>query len=50
MGIRAGDRIATVDGKNFTGKIITNDYVIKKLRGKKDLKSNSEYGETATRI
>ena len=38
MGIRAGDRIATVDGKNFTGKIITNDYVIKKLRGKKGSK------------
>ena len=38
MGIRAGDRIVTVDGKNFTGKIITNDYVIKKLRGKKGSK------------
>ena len=34
-GIRAGDRIVTVDDEDFTGKEINNDKVMKTLRGKK---------------
>lgn len=33
VGLMAGDRIVKVDGKNFTGPKITNDSVIKNLRG-----------------
>ena len=35
QGIRAGDRIVTVDGKNVAGIGIQNDEVMKMLRGKK---------------
>ena len=35
QGIRAGDRIVTVDGKNVAGVGIQNDEVLKLLRGKK---------------
>ena len=35
-GLRAGDRIVTVDGKNFAGVGIDNDEVLKTLRGKKN--------------
>jgi carboxyl-terminal processing protease len=35
QGIRAGDRIVTVDGKNVAGIGIQNDEVMKLLRGKK---------------
>jgi len=35
QGIRAGDRIVTVDGKNVAGVGIQNDDVLKLLRGKK---------------
>ena len=34
-GVRAGDRIVKVDGKDFTGKSINNNFVVKTLRGKK---------------
>lgn len=37
-GVRAGDRIVTVDTVNFTGKEITSDKVVKTLRGKKGTK------------
>lgn len=36
VGMLAGDRIIEVDGKNVTGKNITNDDVMKNLRGEKD--------------
>ena len=37
-GIMAGDRIIKVDGRNVTGKDISNDKVFKLLRGKKGTK------------
>ncbi len=37
-GIMAGDRIVKVDGKDITGKDISNDKVFKLLRGKKGTK------------
>jgi carboxyl-terminal processing protease len=38
LGIRAGDRIVTVNDTVVAGKKITNEDVLKKLRGKKDTK------------
>ncbi|MBR2297914.1 MAG: S41 family peptidase [Bacteroidales bacterium] len=38
VGIRAGDKIVTVDGENIAGVKITNDKVYKYLRGKKGTK------------
>ena len=38
LGIRAGDRIVTVNDSAMTGKKVTNDDVLKKLRGKKGSK------------
>jgi carboxyl-terminal processing protease len=35
LGIRAGDRIVRIDGKNVAGIRITNSEVMKKLKGKK---------------
>lgn len=35
LGILPGDRIVMVNDSNFTGKTITNNAVVKKLRGKK---------------
>ena len=37
-GIRSGDRIITINGKNYTGVKITNEMVFKNLRGKKGTK------------
>ncbi|MCD8282486.1 MAG: S41 family peptidase [Prevotella sp.] len=37
-GILAGDKIVTVDGKPFTGKEITNEEAMKRLKGPKDTK------------
>lgn len=42
VGLRAGDKIVTVDGINVTGPEITNDDVIKKLRGNKGTKVKVE--------
>ena len=38
VGLRAGDRIVTVDGKKFAGIGIQNEDVMKSLRGKKNSK------------
>jgi carboxyl-terminal processing protease len=38
LGIQSGDRIITVNGKNVAGIKITNEEVIKRLRGKKGTK------------
>ncbi len=38
VGLLAGDRIVLVNDTNFTGKKITNEKVMKKLRGKADTK------------
>lgn len=37
-GIHAGDRIVKIDGKNVAGKKITNDEVMKKLKGPRGTK------------
>lgn len=37
-GIIAGDKIVSVDGKPFTGKIATNDEAMRRLKGPKDTK------------
>lgn len=38
VGLQAGDRIVTVDGKNFTGKILDNKYAMSHLKGPKGSK------------
>jgi len=40
VGVMPGDKIVMIDNENATGKKITNDYVLKKLRGKKNTKVN----------
>ncbi|MDP2424179.1 MAG: S41 family peptidase [Bacteroidales bacterium] len=40
VGIMAGDKIVKIDGEDSFGNKITNDYVLGKLRGKKDTKVN----------
>lgn len=40
LGIRAGDRIVKIDGKNVAGIKITNNDVLRKLKGKKGTKVN----------
>lgn len=40
VGIRAGDKIIRIDDSVATGKICTNSWVFKKLRGKKGTKVN----------
>jgi carboxyl-terminal processing protease len=42
LGIRSGDRIVTIEGKNVAGVKIKNDDVIKTLRGKKGTKVKVE--------
>jgi len=37
-GIRAGDKIVSVDGKPFVGKIVTNEEAMRRLKGPKDTK------------
>lgn len=38
VGLQPGDRIVEIDGKPFTGKGVTNDMVMKALRGDKNTK------------
>lgn len=38
VGIRAGDKIVSVDGKPFVGKVVTNSEAMKRLKGPKDTK------------
>lgn len=38
VGLQAGDCIVKVDGKDFTGKKLTDDYAKKQLKGPKDTK------------
>jgi carboxyl-terminal processing protease len=40
LGIKAGDRIVKIDGKNVAGVKITNNDVLRKLKGKKGTKVN----------
>ncbi|OHX66101.1 S41 family peptidase [Flammeovirga pacifica] len=42
IGIRAGDKIITVNGDTIAGKHIDNSFIVKKLRGKKGTTVNIE--------
>ena len=37
-GLLAGDKVVSIDGKPFVGKIVTNDEAMRRLRGPKDTK------------
>lgn len=53
VGIRAGDKIVSVDGKPFVGKSVTNDEAMRRLKGPKDSKVKIgvlRYGEKKARI
>ncbi len=49
VGMRAGDRIIAVDGKNMTGKGVTNEAVFAALRGAKDTKVSVTVKRNGTR-
>ncbi len=52
VGIRAGDKIVSVDGKPFVGKVVTNSEAMKRLKGPKDTKVKIgviRYGEKKVR-
>ncbi|MCC7050869.1 MAG: S41 family peptidase [Bacteroidia bacterium] len=49
LGIQSGDRIVMVDGKKVAGIKITNEDVIKRLRGKKGTKVNVEVKRRGTK-
>lgn len=49
VGMRAGDRIIAVDGKNMTGKDVTNEAVFAALRGAKDTKVSVTVKRNGTR-
>lgn len=47
-GMLAGDKIVTIDGKPFTGKVVTNEEAMHRLKGPKDTKVKigvTRYGE-----
>lgn len=51
-GILAGDKIVSVDGKPFVGKIVTNEEAIRRLKGPKDTKVKlgvMRYGQKAVK-
>lgn len=52
VGIRAGDKIVSVDGKPFVGKIVSSDEAMRRLKGPKDTKVKIgviRYGEKKVR-
>ena len=52
-GLQAGDKIVSVDGKPFVGKIVTNDEAMRRLKGPKDTKVKIgviRYGEKKTKF
>ena len=52
VGLRAGDKIVSVDGKPFVGKQVTNTEAMRKLKGPKDTKVKVgviRYGEKKVR-
>ena len=52
VGIRAGDKIVSVDGKLFVGKVVTNAEAMRRLKGPKDTKVKIgviRYGEKKVR-
>ena len=51
-GILAGDKIVSVDGKPFVGKIVTNEEAMRRLKGPKDTKVKlgvMRYGQEAVK-
>ncbi|MEE0363224.1 MAG: S41 family peptidase, partial [Prevotella sp.] len=51
-GIVAGDKIVSVDGKPFVGKVVTNDEAMRRLKGPKDTKVKIgvvRYGEKSVK-
>ena len=51
-GILAGDKIVSVDGKPFVGKIVTNEEAMRRLKGPKDTKVQlgvMRYGQKAVK-
>ncbi len=51
-GVLAGDKIVSVDGKPFVGKIVTNNEAMKRLKGKKGTKVTvgvMRYGQKAVK-
>ena len=51
-GIIAGDKIVSVDGKPFVGKIVTNEEAMRRLKGQKDTKVKLgvvRYGQKAVK-
>lgn len=51
-GILAGDKIVSVDGKPFVGKIVTNEEAMRRLKGSKDTKVKlgvMRYGQKAVK-
>lgn len=51
-GVMAGDKIVSVDGKPFVGKVVTNDEAMRRLKGPKDTKVKLgilRYGEKKVR-
>ena len=51
-GIIAGDKIVSVDGKTFVGKIVTNEEAMRRLKGPKDTKVKLgvvRYGQKAVK-
>lgn len=51
-GILAGDKIVSVDGKPFVGKIVTNEEAMRRLKGPKDTKVKigvKRYGQKAVK-
>ena len=52
-GLLAGDKIVSVDGKPFVGKVVTNDEAMRRLKGPKDTKVKIgviRYGEKKTKF
>ena len=51
-GILAGDKIVSVDGKTFVGKVVTQDEAMRRLKGPKDTKDKIgvvRYGQKAVK-
>lgn len=52
-GLIAGDKIVSVDGKPFVGKVVTNDEAMRRLKGPKDTKVSlgiKRYGQKKIKI
>ncbi len=50
VGVKAGDRIIEVDGKDITGKAATNEAVFKALRGEKNTKVTIKVKRSTSKV